>query len=393
MPIEERAIVHFDLDSFFVEVERLQNSQLKGVPVIIGGHSDRAVVASCSYETRKFGVHSAMPMKRALSLCPQAVVVSGHMDLYGKYSHMVTEIISEASPLYEKASIDEHYIDITGMERFYGSYKWAHELRMRIINETGLPISFGLSVNKTVAKIATGAAKPNGEKYVPLEMVRSFLNPLPVQKIPMIGAKTTEVLHQNNICTIEQLSNLSQLQVEKMLGNYGVMIWNKANGIDNSPVIPSHERKSISTEETFDIDIDDLKFIDGLMVYMTEKLAYQLRREEKLASCVTVKIRYSSFETQTIQKQIPNSAFDDVILGTARELFKKLYKKGLKIRLIGIRLSNLVQGSQQIDLFNDTTEMINLYQALDNMKKKYGKNAIQRAGGMKSRRDEEEPKE
>ena len=386
MPVEERTIVHFDLDSFFVEVERLQDSQLIGVPVIIGGHSDRAVVASCSYETRKFGVHSAMPMKRALALCPQAVVVGGHMDLYGKYSNMVSEIISEASPLYEKASIDEHYIDITGMERFFGSFKWAHELRMKIIRETGLPISFGLSVNKTVAKIATGAAKPNGEKHVPQEMVRAFLNPLPVNKIPMIGAKTTEVLHANQIYTIEQLSNLSRQDVENMLGNYGVMIWKKANGIDHSPIIPYHERKSISTEETFDIDIDDLNFIDSLLVYMTEKLAYQLRREEKLTTCVTVKIRYANFATQTIQKQIGNTAFDDVLLTTARELFKKLYTRGLKIRLVGVRLSNLVQGSQQIDLFNDTTEMINLYLALDNMKKKYGRNAIQRAGGMKSKR-------
>ena len=385
MPVEERTIVHFDLDSFFVEVERLQDSQLIGVPVIIGGHSDRAVVASCSYETRKFGVHSAMPMKRALALCPQAVVVNGHMDLYGKYSNMVTEIISEASPLYEKASIDEHYIDITGMERFFGSLKWAHELRMKIIRETGLPISFGLSVNKTVAKIATGAAKPNGEKHVPLEMVRAFLNPLPVNKIPMIGEKTTEILHANKIYTIEELSNLSRQDVENMLGNYGVMIWKKANGIDHSPIIPYHERKSISTEETFDIDIDDLKFIDGLLVYMTEKLAYQLRREEKLTTCVTVKIRYANFATQTIQKQIGNTAFDDVLLTTARELFKKLYTRGLKIRLVGVRLSNLVQGSQQIDMFNDTSEMINLYQALDNMKKKYGRNAIQRAGGMKGK--------
>ena len=388
MPVEERTIVHFDLDSFFVEVERLQDSQLVGVPVIIGGHSDRAVVASCSYETRKFGVHSAMPMKRALALCPQAVVVNGHMDLYGKYSNMVTEIISEASPLYEKASIDEHYIDITGMERFFGSLKWAHELRMKIIRETGLPISFGLSVNKTVAKIATGAAKPNGEKHVLLDMVRAFLNPLPVNKIPMIGAKTTEVLHANKIYTIEELSNLTRQDVENMLGNYGVMIWKKANGIDHLPIIPYHERKSISTEETFDIDIDDLGFIDGLLVYMTEKLAYQLRREEKLTTCVTVKIRYANFATQTIQKQIGNTAFDDVLLATARELFKKLYTRGLKIRLVGVRLSNLVQGSQQIDMFNDTSEMINLYQALDNMKKKYGRNAIQRAGGMKGKRKE-----
>jgi DNA polymerase-4 len=393
MPVEERSIVHFDLDSFFVEVERLQNDQLKGVPVVIGGHSDRAVVASCSYEARKFGVHSAMPMKRALALCPQAVVVSGHMDLYGKYSHTVTEIISDASPLFEKASIDEHYIDITGMDRFYGAYKWAHELRLKIIQETGLPISFGLSINKTVAKIATGAAKPNGEKHVPQEMVQTFLNPLPISKIPMIGAKTAEVLHQHKIFTIEELSNLTQLEVENMLGNYGVMIWQKANGIDHSPVVPYHERKSISTEETFDIDIEDLVFIDSLLVYMTEKLAYQLRRQEKLTSCITIKIRYANFATQTMQKQIPYTSFDEVILGTARDLFKKLYTRGLKIRLVGVRLGNLVQGSQQIDLFNDTSEMLNLYQALDNMKKKYGKNVIQRAGGMKSNRVSRPPED
>ena len=392
MPIEERTIVHFDLDSFFVEVERLQNILLKGVPVIIGGHSDRAVVASCSYESRKFGVHSAMPMKRALSLCPQAVVVNGHMELYSKYSHLVSEIISKASPLYEKASIDEHYIDITGMERFYGAYKWAHELRLRIIQETGLPISFGLSINKTVAKIATGVAKPNGEKQVPQSMVRSFLNPLPVNKIPMIGTKTTEVLHNHKIFTIEELSNLSRIEVENMLGNYGVIIWNKANGIDHSPVVPNRERKSISGEETFDVDIEDLKLVDSLMVYMTEKLAYQLRREEMLTTCITVKIRYSNFTTQTIQKQIPSSSFDEVLLSTARDLFKKLYQKGLKIRLIGIRLSNLVQGSSQIDLFNDTSEKINLYQALDNIKKKYGKNVIQRAGGMKGNPDDKTPR-
>ena len=393
MPIEERSIVHFDLDSFFVAVERLQNSLLNGVPVVIGGNSDRAVVASCSYEARLFGVHAAMPMKRALSLCPHAVVVNGQRELYSQYSHMVTEIISEASPLYEKASIDEHYIDITGMDRFYGSFQWAHELRMRIIEQTGLPISFGLSVNKTVAKIATGMAKPNGEKHVPLSMVRSFLNPLPVNKIPMIGEKTKEILHNNQIFTIEELSNLSRQAVEKMLGNYGVIVWNKANGIDHSPIVPYRERKSISTEETFDIDIDDLKLIDSLMVYMTEKLAYQLRREEKLTSCITIKIRYSNFTTQTMQKQITNTSFEDVLLVTARDLFKKLYIKGLKIRLIGLRLSNLVEGSQQIDLFNDSSEMINLYQALDKMKKKYGNNVIQRAGGMKTDPDANPPKQ
>jgi DNA polymerase-4 len=380
----ERTIVHFDLDSFFVEVERLQNSELKGVPVVIGGYSDRAVVASCSYEARKFGVHSAMPMAKAKMLCPNAIIVKGNMGLYSKYSHLVTEIIKEESPLFEKASIDEHYIDITGMDRFYGSYNWAHNLRMRIINEIGLPISFGLSINKTVAKIATGLAKPNGEKQVLLNEVQSFLDPLPVSKIPMIGDKTNQILKNNNIHFIKELRSKSRQEIEKLLGNYGIMVWNKANGIDLTPVIATHERKSISSEETFEHDITDLKIIDQVLVHMTEKIAFQLRMSQKLASCVTIKIRYADFSTETIQKQIQYTSFDHIILSTGRELFTKLYKKGRQIRLIGIRLSNLVEGAQQIDLFNDTNEMINLYQALDKMKKRFGKDAIHRAAGLKT---------
>jgi DNA polymerase-4 len=380
---DERTIVHFDLDSFFVEVERLQNSKLKGVPVVIGGYSDRAVVASCSYETRKFGVHSAMPMAKAKILCPEAIIVKGNMGLYSKYSHLVTEIIEEESPLYEKASIDEHYIDISGMDRFYNSYIWAHNLRLRIINEIGLPISFGLSVNKTVAKIATGIAKPNGEKQVLQNEVQTFLNPLPIGKIPMIGEKTSRILQRNNIHTIKDLSSKSQQEIERLLGNYGIIIWNKANGIDPTPVIATHQRKSISSEETFEKDITDLKIIDQIIVHITEKIAFQLRLSKKLTSCVTVKIRYADFSTETIQKQIQYTSFDHIILSVARELFTKLYKKGMKIRLIGIRLSNFVEGAQQIDLFNDTNEMINLYQALDKMKKRFGKDAIQRAAGLK----------
>lgn len=383
----ERTIVHFDLDSFFVEVERLQNSNLKGLPIVIGGYSDRAVVASCSYEARKFGVHAAMPMTRAKILCPQAIIVKGNMGLYSKYSHLVTEIIEEESPLYEKASIDEHYIDITGMDRFYDSYNWAHNLRLRIINEIGLPISFGLSVNKTVAKIATGQAKPNGEKQVLRHEVQSFLNPLPVNKIPMIGDKTNQILKDNNIHTIQDLSSKSRQDIERLLGNYGIIIWNKANGIDNTPVINTHQRKSISSEETFDHDITDLKIIDQVIIHMIEKIAFQLRMMQKLTSCITIKIRYADFSTETIQKQIPYTSFDHIILSTGKELFTKLYKKGMQIRLIGIRLSNLVEGAQQIDLFNDTSEMINLYKAIDKMKKRFGKDAVHRAAGLKTDSD------
>ena len=203
-------IVHMDLDTFFVAVERLMNSKLVGKPVIVGGFSDRSVVSSCSYEARKFGVHSAMPMKMARMLCPDAIVVRGDMEQYTKYSGMVTDVIAESAPVYEKASIDEHYLDITGMDRFFGSMKWTHELRQRIISETGLPISLGLSVNKTVCKIATGEAKPNGELEIPVERVIPFLGPLSISKIPGIGEKTYRLLRSMGIATIDTLGHLGR---------------------------------------------------------------------------------------------------------------------------------------------------------------------------------------
>ena len=190
----DRSVLHLDLDTFFVPVERLKNNRLNGKPVIIGGMSDRGVVSSCSYEARKYGVSSAMPMKLARNMCPDAIVIRGDMELYSNYSNIVTGIIAERAPLYEKSSVDEHYIDLTGMDRFYGCYKWAHELRQYIIKETGLPISIGLSVNKTVSKIATGEAKPNGEREVRKEVVLPFLDPLSIKKIPMIGQKTYHIL-------------------------------------------------------------------------------------------------------------------------------------------------------------------------------------------------------
>ncbi|MDD3636990.1 MAG: DNA polymerase IV, partial [Bacteroidales bacterium] len=180
----ERTIAHLDLDTFFVSVERLVNPSLTGKPVIIGGVSDRGVVASCSYEARRFGVHSAMPMRMARQLCGQAIYIRGDMELYSRYSRLVTDVIADSAPLYEKTSVDEHYLDLTGMDRFFGTYKWTHELRERIIRETGLPISFGLSQNKTISKIATGQAKPNGELRVLPDQVHPFLDPLSIRKIP-----------------------------------------------------------------------------------------------------------------------------------------------------------------------------------------------------------------
>lgn len=378
----DRNIVHMDLDTFFVSVERLQNSKLKGIPVIIGGGSDRGVVASCSYEARSFGVHSAMPMKLARSLCSEAVVIRGDMELYSKYSGMVTEIIAEDSPVYEKASIDEHYIDITGMDRFFGSLKWTHELRQRIIRETGLPISCGLSVNKTVSKIATGEAKPNGEKEVETKLIKPFLSPLSIRKIPMVGQQTYQLLRSMGIVTIGTLSDIPMEMMEKLLGKNGIDIWKKANGIDHTPVMPYSERKSISTERTFEKDSTDILRMRELLAVMVEKLCYELRGKQRLTSCITVKIRYSNFDTHTLQKRIPYTSFDHVLIPMAKELFERIYQRRMLIRLIGVKFSHLVQGSQQLNMFEDTPEMVNLYLAVDKMRNRYGKDAIGRAVGI-----------
>jgi DNA polymerase-4 len=375
-----KLIAHMDLDTFFVSVERLENADLAGKPVIIGGFSDRGVVASCSYEARKFGVHAAMPGKLARRICPQAIWIRGDMDKYSKLSHLVTEVITSEAPLVEKASIDEHYLDVTGMDRFFGTQKWMHELRLRIIKETGLPISFGLSVNKTVSKIATGEAKPNGEKEVAAPLVKPFLNPLSIKKIPGIGDKSYHTLREMGIVYIETLSNMPPELLVKVMGENGKQIWEKANGIDNRPVQPYHEQKSIGSERTFETDTTDMKFLHEVLNKMVQDVCFDMRKQNRLCATVTVKLRYSDFQTHTAQARVAYTSYDHVILAKAKELLNKLYDRRLLIRLIGVKVSNLVYGAQQIDLFDDSVEMIKLYQALDQIKHWYGKKAVRKGG-------------
>ncbi|NOX46851.1 MAG: DNA polymerase IV [Chlorobi bacterium] len=379
MKTSNRCIVHLDLDTFFVSVERLMNSKLIGKPVIIGGTSDRGVVSSCSYEARQFGVHSAMPMRMARMLCDHAVVIRGDMDEYSKYSKMVTEIVAEKAPVYEKASIDEHYLDITGMDRFFGNLKWSQKLRERIIRETGLPISFGVSINKTVSKIATGEAKPNGLLNIPQVGVQPFLNPLSIRKIPMVGSKAYYLLRSMGISTISTLRQIPPDMMQRVMGKSGIAIWKRANGVDNAPVRQYSERKSISTERTFEKDTIDVAMLRNLLIGMVEKIAFQLRKKNKLTSCVTVKIRYSNFDTHTLQKHIPYTSFDHILMDIVLELFKKLYNRRMLLRLIGVKFSHLVQGSQQLNIFEDTPEMTDLYQAMDKIRLRFGNKAVCRA--------------
>jgi len=378
----ERSIVHMDLDTFFVSCERLIDSRLNNKPVLIGGTSDRGVVASCSYEARKYGVHSAMPMRMAKQLCPEAIVLRGNSGIYTKYSKLVTDVINESVPLYEKSSIDEFYIDLTGMDKFFGCHQLASELRHKIIRETGLPISFGLSANKTVSKIATGEAKPNNELKINTGTEKFFLAPLSVRKIPMVGEKTYNTLCDLGIKRIQTVQEMPVNMMAKVFGKSGTTIWKKANGIDNTPVIKYHERKSISTERTFDKDTTDVTKLKSIIVAMAENLIFQLRRGDKLTACVTFKIRYSDFQTYTKQKRIPYSSSDHSILPIVMELYKSLYQRRLLVRLIGVKFSHLVSGGHQINLFEDNDKILNLYQAMDKMRERYGDRAVVRASGM-----------
>ncbi|MCV9932861.1 DNA polymerase IV [Flavobacterium sp. LS1R47] len=375
-----RSIVHIDMNTFFVSCERLTNSELTGVPLIIGG-GDRGVVASCSYEARTFGVRSAMPIKMALRLCPQAKVMKGDMELYSTLSHTITEIIQEKAPIVEKASIDEFYLDITGMDKFYGSYKWTNELAQTITKETGLPLTFALSVNKTVSKIGTGEGKQKRNLEIPEHMVQPFLNPLSIQKIPMVGDKTFQLLSRIGIRTIQTLSEMPSEVLQQMIGKNGTELWKKANGIDNNPVEPYTERKSISTEHTFSQDTIDIAKLKRILVGMVEKLAFQLRSEQWLTSTVVIKIRYANFDTETKQCRIAYTSADHTLTRNVTELFDKLYQRRMRLRLIGIRFSGLVRGTYQINLFEDTEEMLALYQAMDKMKSRYGFDAVMRCAG------------
>jgi DNA polymerase-4 len=378
---EHRHIAHFDLDAFFVSVECLKNTRLKGKPLLVGGSGDRGVVAACSYEARKFGIHSAMPMALARRLCPEAIIIRGDMESYSKYSRLVTEIMQETVPLFEKASIDEFYIDLSGMDKFFGCSLFARELKAKVLKESGLVVSYGLASNKLISKVATGEIKPNGQLEIAFGKEKSFLAPLPVRKLPGIGNETAYKLIRRGVETIRTLSEIPVEMMETMLGATGIDLWRKANGLDESPVIPYREQKSISTERTFETDTINLKFLHAELVRMTESIGFELRKQDKLTSCLTVKLRYSNFDTVARQKTIDYTNADHLLLHTAQEIFTTLYDRRMLIRLVGIRFTRLVPGNYQIKLYEDTQESIRLYQSIDSIKRQFGEGLLMRASG------------
>ncbi len=375
---QQKYIAHYDLDSFFVSVEILLDPTLKGKPVIVGG-SERGVVSTCSYEARKFGVHSAMPSSKARQLCPEGIFVKGHYAEYSKYSKRVTQIIAAIAPLFEKASVDEFYIDLTGMTKFFNPLQWCIDLRNKIIAETGLPISFGLASNKMMAKMATNAAKPNGYLQIPHGSEMQYLSPLPASDIPGVGTHTTQVLQSMGIQTVKDIYALGEPALEERLGKWGKDLWYKSQGIHEGTVGNYHEAKSISSEHTFSENKTDLDFLNSELIRLTEKIAFELRTDEKKATCITVKIRYSNFETKTIQAAVQPTDADDEMIPVVKTLFKKLYKKDAPVRLLGVRLSDFKNEQMQGNLFNDAEKKKGLYKAIDTVKNRFGRDSVKRA--------------
>jgi len=379
---EDRQIIHMDQDAFFVAVETRKNRDLEGKPVIIGSPSDRGVVASCSYTARKYGIHAAMPSRMAKQLCPHAIFIRGNMDEYTRASQEVTTFLTEKVPLFEKASIDEHYIDLTGMERYFGCMKFAHELRASIMKETHLPISLGLSVNKTISKMATNKCKPHGEREVKQTNIRSFLDPLSIKKIPGLGSSTYLKLSEMGVRHIHKLIRIPPEMMMKMMGQAGLTLWQKANGIDPSPIVPYREQQSIGTQSTFSADSMDVVAIKALLAGMVTNIAYELRQKRKLTACITVTIRYTNFETVTKQAKIPYTSLDHLLIAKAKELFDQVYNRRMLLRLVGVKLSHLVGGHEQISLYETSEKRYNLYQVMDNMRNRYGDKAVQLASSL-----------
>ena len=374
-----RAILHMDLDTFFVECERRENPHLENRPVLVGGTGSRGIVSACSYEARRYGIHSGMSMPMARKMCPQAVAIKGNSMVYTKYSRLVTDIIRDEVPLFEKSSIDEFYADLTGMDRFFGTYKFAKELRKKIMDHTNLPISFGLSQNKVVSKVATGEAKPSNQMRIDFGHEKNFLAPLPIRKIPMIGKVSASRLRDLGIQQVHSLQMMPKEVLHSVLGKNGLVIWERANGIDARPIIPYTERKSISRERTYEGDTANMETLKATLTAMGESLAFQLRMDNKLTARVTVKLKYSDFSVHSKQLRIPYTSADHLLIPKIQEIFAKLYERRLLIRLVGVRFSDLVGGNYQINMFDDSTKRLALYSAMDNMRNRFGASSLMRA--------------
>jgi len=384
MVTEDRVIAHLDLDAFFVAVERLLDPSLIGKPVVVGGSPDgRGVVAAASYEVRRYGVHSAMPAAQAKRLCPDIIYIRPRHSLYGDYSRRVFRIVEEYTPLIEKTSIDEGYLDITGCRRLFGHpMALAEKMKLRIKDELGLTVSIGIARNKLMAKIGSDYVKPDGIIYILPGYEKSFLANLPVEKIPGVGQAVREKLRRYSIRTVDDLAGLGEEQMERIFGKHGVVLHRAACGVGSVEFGSRDEAaKSISREHTFSKDTNDLDFLESTLCRLTERAASSLRSKGLKAKTVTLKLRYSDFKTITRSRSLGAPAdVDSVIFSAVCELLKNCYKRRTSVRLVGVALTRLTEERQELlikDEFNDKLER--LYRSLDRIREKYGSGAIHHA--------------
>ena len=378
----QRTIMHIDLDAFFVSVEQASNPELRGKPVIVGGKPGiRGVVATASYEARAFGLHSAMPLSTAVRLCPQAIFIEGNYHHYAEVSKKFMAILADFSPFLEPMGLDEAYMDVTGFESLHGSiHQMGLKIKQRVKDELGIIASIGIASCKVVAKVASDESKPDGLIEVPPGSEAAFLAPLAVRKLPGVGKKTEQVLTGLGIRTVGQLAGMPLTALKARFGVFGEMLYRHANGLDNSPVTPPGEAKSISRETTFEEDTHDITFLSATMRYLAEKVGADLRARGKQAKCLSIKVRYSDFTTITRQRTLPQlTNLDQMIFQNGNDLLQKAVADNrLAIRLIGIGVSNLSEPGLQLSLAVSTDQRLEkLNRAIDRIRDKYGFGAIQ----------------
>jgi DNA polymerase-4 len=388
---EARYILHVDMDAFFAAIEQLDNPELRGKPVLVGGSPEgRGVVSTASYEARPFGCHSAMPMAQALRLCPQAIVVPPRIERYAEVSRRVFEILEQFTPLVEPVSIDEGFLDVTGSQRLFGSAEQiARELKRRIHTETGLTASVGVAPNKFLAKLASDLEKPDGLVIVAPDRVQEFLEPLPIERLWGVGKATLKRFEARHMRTFGDVGRMSLDELRHEMGEAGEHFYHLVRGEDERPVVPDREAKSISHEQTFATDVTDHDHLRGVLLNQTEDVARRLRRHELLARTVTVKIRRHDFHTITRRATLEAPTdHTDIIWHAAAELFERWVAAGIQpVRLLGMGVSQLLnREGQQLGLFGqeDARRRQTLDRTLDEIRERFGRDSISR--GELSRR-------
>ena len=393
-PIEERdrplhsSILHVDMDAFFVSVELLTRPELRGQPVVVGGRPDqRGVVSAASYEARKYGIHSAMPLRTAGRLCPHAVFLDGHHEKYGEWSDRVASILARFSPIVEMVSIDEAYLDLAGTERIYGPpFAAADKLLRTITKETQLPCSGGLATTRLVAKVASDQGKPRGLVWVAPGMEARFLAPLPIRKIPGIGEVTERALRALAIETVDHLASHSQEKLESIFGQWGTALFRKARGGDAYEFLIDAEPKSISHNHTFGEDTSDVAEMESILSHLSQKACKRLREAGLSSRTLTLTIRYAGFQTYTRSKTVPDPVWLDAdVFAVFLELFREHRDPQRKVRLLGVALSALSHGAEQLDLLeaDRRDKLKKLTEATDRLRDKFGFGSVQFGGSLR----------